>query len=589
MPLKSEIRALLQKSIDSLVQKSQLPIEANIVDISLERPRNPQHGDFACNIALQLAKSAQSNPREIALLIKEEMGASPEVEKIEIAGPGFINLFLTSTSRFLVIPTILAQCKQFGRSQIGKNKRVQVEFVSANPTGPLHVGHGRGAAYGAVVANLLETIGFNVHREYYVNDAGRQMHILTISIWLRYLQRCGITIDFPENGYRGDYVRELAAELYHQKGASLAPSKGAELKTILPGEAEYADKERYIDLLIEHSRQLLGEIPYRFIFDMGLNKILDGIRDDLRRFGIEYDEWFSERSLTDRGLVNRVIEKLREAGHIYEKDGALWFCSTQFGDEKDRVVQRENGQTTYFASDIAYHLDKYERGFDWIIDIWGADHHGYVPRVKAALKALGENTDRLNVLLVQFAILYRGSNRVRMSTRSGSFVTLRELREEVGKDAARFFYISRSSSQHLDFDLELAKSQSSENPVYYIQYAHARISSVFCQLRNRGYQHDINQGNENLEKLTSQYEVDLANKLGRYPEIIEFSALNTEPHLLAQYLREIAQSFHTWYNAEQFITPESGIRNVRLNLCLATQQIIRNGLNLLGVSAPENM
>jgi arginyl-tRNA synthetase len=349
------------------------------------------------------------------------------------------------------------------------------------------------------------------------------------------------------------------------------------------------DKEEHIDALIARAKQLLGDNRYRFVFELGLNTILDDIRDDLELFGARYDEWYSERSLTESGAVNKAIERLRQAGHLYQKDGALWFRSTDFGDEKDRVVERENGQITYFASDIAYHLDKLERGFERVIDIWGADHHGYVPRVKAALQALGDDPSKLDVLLVQFAILYRGGEKVQMSTRSGEFVTLRELRKEVGTDAARFFYVMRKCEQHLDFDLDLAKSQSSDNPVYYVQYAHARVCSVLQQAAQKGIDVELSEGLTNLERLVEPHEQALLVSLSKYPEVVEASALNEEPHQLTHYVRELANDFHTYYNAHKFLIEDANLRDARLKLILATRQVLRNGLNLLGVSAPEKM
>lgn len=586
--MKNEIEFLIQSAITSLVNAGTLPDEV-AAEVTLSRPREAKHGDYATSIALQLAKPARRKPRELAEAIVAVIGEDARIERIEIAGPGFINIHLSPAARQAVIGEILTAGENYGRSRLGAGRKIQVEFVSANPTGPLHVGHGRGAAYGAALAELLAAAGFSVHREYYVNDAGRQMDILAASVWMRYLQRCGIDVPFPANAYKGDYVREYAEQLYAQEGDGWAVSRQQLLDNLPPDAPEGGDKETYIDALITRVRELLGDNRYRFVFELGLNLTLDDIRDDLAAFGVEYDEWFSERSLTERGRVNKVIEQLRDANLLYEKDGALWFRSSEFGDEKDRVVQRDNGQTTYFASDIAYHLDKFERGFERVIDIWGADHHGYIPRVKAALTALGIEAERLDVLLVQFAILYRGGERVQMSTRSGSFVTLRELREEVGKDAARFFYVMRAPSQHLDFDLDLAKSQSADNPVYYIQYAHARVASVMRQLAERGLAHDRARGLAHLHRLTSTHEQALINLLGRYPELIESAALAAEPHQIAQYLRELAQGFHTWYNAEQFIVEDAELRDARLNLCLAVQQVIRNGLHLLGVSAPEIM
>jgi arginyl-tRNA synthetase len=511
------------------------------------------------------------------------------VARVEIAGPGFINFTLAPTAYHEMVSEILTQGEAFGRSNLGAGQRVQVEFVSANPTGPLHVGHGRGAAFGATVADLLEAVGFQAHREYYVNDAGRQMDILATSVWLRYLERCGAAIAFPANGYKGDYVRAIAAQLYQEHGSAYAAPADQVMAAIPPDTPQGGDKEVHIDALIARAKTLLGDNRYRYVFELALNSILDDIRDDLAGFGVEYDEWYSERSLSERGTVNKTIERLREAGQIYEKDGALWFRSSAFGDEKDRVIQRENGQTTYFASDIAYHMEKFERGFERVIDIWGADHHGYVPRVKAALQALGRNPNKLDVLLVQFAILYRSGVRAQMSTRSGEFVTLRELRQEVGNDAARFFYILRRSEQHLDFDLDLAKSQSNDNPLYYIQYAHARICSVLRQLQEKGLSWDEAHGIRHLARLTESHEEALLTTLSRYPEVLEAAALNHEPHQLAHYLRELANAFHTYYNAHTFLVADVVLRDARLTLILAVRQVLRNGLTLLGASAPEAM
>jgi arginyl-tRNA synthetase len=488
-----------------------------------------------------------------------------------------------------VIPDILARGHDYGRNELGQGRRVQVEFVSANPTGPLHVGHGRGAAYGAVVADLLEAVGFDVHREYYVNDAGRQMDILATSVWLRYLELCGEEFTFPVNGYKGDYVWDIAASLHREHGDDYRHPAADVFDGVPPDEPEGGDKETHIDGLIGRARQLLGDNRYRYCFELGLNTILDDIRDDLELFGVTYQEWYSERSLVASGAVNKVIDRLRDSGHLYEKDGAWWFRSTDFGDEKDRVVVRDNGQTTYFASDIAYHMDKLERGFDRVIDIWGADHHGYVPRVRAALEAIGDDPSKLDVLLVQFAVLYRGGEKVQMSTRSGEFVTLRQLRKEVGRDAARFFYVMRKCEQHLDFDLDLAKSESNDNPVYYVQYAHARICSVLRQAGERSIDVGPTPGTTNLELLQAEHEEALLRTLARYPEVVENAALNEEPHQLVHFLRELANDFHTYYNAQQFLVEDPRLRDARIKLILAAREVLRNGLNLLGVSAPEVM
>ncbi len=594
--MKPHLHTLLTQALAHLRQEGLLP-DAALVDIPLERSRDRTHGDFASSLALSLAKIARCKPRDLAERLVAALPISDRLAKVEIAGPGFINFFLTPTAYHATVSDILEQGDAFGRSDRGGGRRVQVEFVSANPTGPLHVGHGRGAAFGATVANLLEAVGYQVHREYYVNDAGRQMNILAASVWLRYLEHCGEQFPFPSNGYRGEYVRAIAAELYAEQGGAYVVPAARVFADLPPDEIRDeagnpigdGDKERYIDALVERARALLGDHRYRYLFERGLNAILDDIRDDLREFGVVYDHWYSERALEERGAVNKVINRLRDADYVYSQDGALWFRSTAFGDEKDRVVERENGQTTYFASDIAYHLEKFERGFDWVIDVWGADHHGYIPRVKAALQAMGENPDRLDVLLVQFAILYRNGERAQMSTRSGEFVTLRELRQEVGNDAARFFYVMRKSEQHLDFDLDLAKSQSRDNPVYYIQYAYARVCSVVRQLREKEFSRDQQRGLAHLALLSDPHEDALLVALSRYPEVVEAAAISHEPHQLAHYLRELANAFHSYYNECRVLVAEDDLRDARINLSLATRQVIKNGLILLGVSAPEAM
>jgi len=586
--MKSHIQQLVTEALGVLVEDLGLAPE-RLPAVLVERPRQAGHGDFSTSLALVLAKAAGRPPRDLAQRLAQALPPSPLVAKVEIAGPGFVNFHLARSAYHALVPRILTAGPDFGRSNQGAGRRVQVEFVSANPTGPLHVGHGRGAAYGAVVANLLEAVGFSVHREYYVNDAGRQMDILATSIWLRYLELCGEDLVFPSNGYKGDYVWDIAATLHREHGDAYSHPV-AEVFEGAPADAPAGgDKELHIDALIAQAKQLLGDNRYRYVFELALNVILDDIRDDLEKFGVVYDEWYSERGLAERGAINRVIEDLRDSGYLYEKDGALWFRSSAYGDEKDRVVVRENGQTTYFASDIAYHRDKLERGFERVIDVWGADHHGYIPRVKAALQALGEDATRLDVLLVQFANLYRGGEKVQMSTRSGEFVTLRELRKEVGRDAARFFYVMRKCEQHLDFDLDLAKSQSSDNPVYYVQYAHARIHSVFRQAADKGLSTELSAGDENLARLVEPQELALLTTLARYQEVVEGAALNEEPHQLTHYLRELANDFHTWYDSHQFLVPDQALRDARLKLSLATRVVLRNGLELLGVSAPETM
>ena len=436
--MKKKLETLLQQAL--LTLKKEMVIADNLnVSIALERCRDAQHGDFATNLAMILAKQAKLNPRELADKLVSALPKDNTVTKVEIAGPGFINFFMDSSAQFDVIKRIHGQGIDFGQSQVGAGKKVQVEFVSANPTGPLHVGHGRGAAYGSVVADLLEAVGFNVHREYYVNDAGRQMDILATSIWLRYLEECGEPVRFPDNGYRGGYVNDIARDIYRNAKNDYRRPFDLVLEDIPGDESQGGDKEAHIDALINRAKTLLGTVGYRDIFQAGLNNILADIKSDLQEFGVDYQYWFSEQQLMDDGSVEAALGRLQASGHLYEKDGATWFASSGLGDEKDRVVKRENGQYTYFASDIAYHMNKLDRGFDQIIDIWGADHHGYIPRVKAAIQALGADAVKLKVLLVQFATLYRGEEKVQMSTRSGEFVTLRQLRDEVGKDAARFF------------------------------------------------------------------------------------------------------------------------------------------------------
>lgn len=588
--LKAQIEQRLQAAMSALQAAGHLPADWAAVPV-LTIPKDASHGDFATNLALQLAKPMGLSPRQAAEQLVAALVDRAGITRIEIAGPGFINFFVDPAAAFALIDQILAAGERFGRSERGAGQRVQVEFVSANPTGPLHVGHGRGAAYGSVVSTLLAAIGHQVHREYYVNDAGRQMHILATSIWLRYLERCGAALRFPSNGYKSEgYIFEIAEALFAAHGEGLAVPVAAVFDGVPADEPDGGDKELHIDALIERAQALLGAERYRTVFQAGLTSILADIEQDLAEFGVTYDQWYSEQSLTDRGLIDRALARLADAGHLYEQGGALWFRSTAFGDDKDRVVRRDNGQTTYFASDIAYHLEKFERGFDRVIDIWGADHHGYIPRVKAALTALGCDASRLDVSLVQFAILYRGGERVQMSTRSGSFVTLRELREEVGNEAARFFYVMRAAAQHLDFDLDLAKSQSNDNPLYYIQYAHARVASVFRQLPLRGFAHEPVKGAAAYVRLTEPQEQALLKRLGQYAGTVERAALGLEPHVLVHYLRDLAQDFHSYYNAHAFLLADDApLRQARLNLVAATRQVLANGLILLGVSAPEEM
>ena len=585
--MKQHIADLIQDAIDAL--KAAGEFDADLVaKIQIDNTKDKQHGDFACNVALTLAKVARRKPRDIAQLICSHLPASASVTKTQIAGPGFINFFISQDATQAIIGKVLEEGEKFGRNNSGAGHKVQVEFVSANPTGPLHVGHGRGAAYGASVSNLLEASGYEVEREYYVNDAGRQMNILAASVWLRYLQQAGEDIVFPSNGYQGAYVKDIAEQLHQSAGDRLKHS-ATQVMANLHADGPEGDKEKHIDDLIVRAKDLLGESDYWLVFDAGLDSIRDDIKQDLQGFGVDYQHWFSERSLDQGDQINRAIKKLQEQEHVYEDGGALWFRSTAFGDDKDRVVKRDNGQTTYFASDIAYHLNKFERGMDTVINVWGADHHGYITRVKAALEALGIDPKRLVVKLVQFAILYRGEERVQMSTRSGSFVTLRELREEVGKDASRFFYVTRKSEQHMDFDLELAKTESKDNPVYYIQYAHARICTLINRLAKENMAWDSAMGLKQLEKLKEAAEITLMQQIALYPEVLANAASNHEPHQIAHYLKDLAGNFHSYYNAHRMVIDDVPLRNARMCLCMAARQVMANGLDLLGVDAPEHM
>ena len=556
------------------------------IETTVERTRDATHGDFASNIAMQLAKPARRNPREIATDIVGALGSSEQVEKVEIAGPGFINFYLSPSALHAELRAILDRGESYGRQAAKDGPKILLEFVSANPTGPLHVGHGRHAAYGATVGNLLEAAGYPVHREYYVNDAGRQMDILGASVWLRWLQSNGIEVPFPDAGYRGDYIREIVADIDFN-GLSL-PDRDAVLEG-LPGQASKEDAEPYVEALIAKAKSLHGDDGFDRIRRQALESIRADIEDDLAEFGVTFDKWYSEQSLTTSGRIDDALAVLDERGMLYKKDGATWFPAMKFGDEKDRVVVRENGVKTYFASDIAYHFDKRERGFDILIDVLGADHHGYVARVRAGLEAMGYKGDDLEVELVQFVALYRGGEKMQMSTRSGQFDTLRKLRAEVGNDAARFYYVMRSNDQHLDFDLDVATSQSNDNPVYYIQYAHARIARVFGKAAELDLSWDENNGSAKLDRLVAVQEKSLMSALSRYPEIVELAARNRAPQTLVHYLRDLVADFHSSYNAHKVLGDDADLRDARLLLYAAVKTVVANGLSILGVSAPEKM
>lgn len=580
--MKDQLHALFSQAIDTLKADSVIP-QDHEVTLVFERTRQKEHGDFACNVAMMLAKPARKNPRELASMVVEALPNDDLITKIEIAGPGFINVFLASDARTSTLAVIFDKGERYGLGEPNSKQKIMVEFVSANPTGPLHVGHGRGAAYGDALARVLAAAGNQVEREYYVNDAGRQMDILALSVFVRYLQALDVKVDLPDNGYKGQYVIEMGDTLAQQHGDQyrISAQDFADAREGLEDEAA-------LDATIAVTKEKLGADGFKVFFDLALNSILSDIKQDLGEFGVDYDTWYSERSLFDSGKINKAIDMLKASGDVYEKGGAWWFRTTDYGDEKDRVVVRDNGQPTYFASDIAYHKDKLDRGFDLAINVWGSDHHGYIPRVKAALQALGLDQDRLKVLLVQFAVLYRGGEKVGMSTRSGEFVTLRELRDDIGSDAARFFYAQRKSEQHMDFDLDLAKAQNNENPMYYVQYAHARI----CRLFENAVQHGVSVNelaNADFSHLSNAQETSLLSALQRFPEVVEKAAQQFEPHQITYYLKDVATAYHSYYNSNKVLEAESSKRQAMLALSDATRQVIRNGLSIIGVGAPESM
>lgn len=579
--LKDQLHSLLLARVDALRLAGDLPA-GDLPPFVIEPPRNPAHGDLSSNLAMVLAKAARRPPMAVAALLMDGLELPSFVQGFEVLPPGFINFRLRAEAVLDVLSDILAAGPAFGQSVLNAGQKVQVEFVSANPTGPLHVGHGRGAAYGSALARLLRASGCEVQTEYYVNDAGRQMDILALSVWVRYLEASGFPISLPENAYRGAYVRDIAAALAARYGSRFQPAGSLALPQVEEPEAR-------LDAAIATCREALGGERYAEVHAFACDSILAGIKEDLEAFGVTYDNWYSERSLFGSGQIDRALETLRQGQFIEVRDGAQWFLSRQFGDEKDRVVVRDNGAATYFASDIAYHADKFARGFSTVINIWGADHHGYIPRVRAALTALGLEPAKLEILLVQFAALYRGGERVQMSTRSGEFVTLRELIDEVGVDAARFFYIMRRSEQHLDFDLDLAKSQSQDNPVYYLQYAHARICSVLRQAGQSAAGCEPQRGLQFRHLLVEKKEQALATLAGRFPELVANAAREREPHQIANYLRELAVEFHAYYNAHKILVSEAELRDARIALASAVKTVLANGLDLLGVTAPEEM
>jgi len=583
--VRAQIDQLLRNTLARFAEQRSVD---DSIDLSpqLERTRDARHGDFTTNIALRLAKPLRRPPRELAAELAELIPESTLIADVNVAGPGFINLSVSADAYRRELIDLIDAGESYGLAEWGANRRVIVEYVSANPTGPLHVGHGRHAAYGACVANLLRATGHDVHEEYYVNDAGRQMDILTVSVWLRYLQALGEEIEFPRAAYQGGYVRTIAGQLHAQWDDRLARFDRSSVLQLL-ADPPYKD-DLLLDSIIAAVRHGLGDTGFSVISNAARYSVLDDIREDLADFGVRPNNWYSERSLADGGAIQGALQRLNERERLYVRDGAVWFKATEYGDEKDRVVVRENGATTYFASDIAYHYEKRTRGFDLLLDIMGADHHGYVARVRAGLEAMGEPAESLEVRIVQFATLYRGTEKVQMSTRAGQYVTLRQLREEVGNDAARFFYVSRSYDQHLDFDLELAKEQSNDNPVYYVQYAHARVASLLKKMVAEGFSLTP-ASRSDLCTLTETAEQGLLVSLSRYPEVIHLAAANRTPQRVAQYLRDLSASFHSYYNAHRVLVSDESLRNARVALARGVQQVLHNGLTLLGVSAPESM
>lgn len=555
-------------------------------DLQLERTRDPKHGDFTTNIAMRLAKELGRPPRELAETLIKYIPQSELIEEVQVAGPGFINISVSTSTYHKELIDILKLGSGYGCSGLGNNQRVLVEYVSANPTGPLHVGHGRHAAYGASLANLLRATGHDVQEEYYVNDAGRQMNILAVSVWLRHLQLNGIEVSFPKNAYQGDYVIDIAKQIQTKLSEKFSAENKAALNEILSDLEN--DGEILLDKLISQTKDILGITKFNKLLKKALDNVLTDIKADLLEFGVKPDIWYSEASLDEKGSIERALTLLNKKKLLDIRDGATWFKATKFGDEKDRVVVRENGATTYFASDIAYHMEKRGRGFDVLLDVLGADHHGYIARVRAGLEAMGEPAESLEVRLVQFVSLYRGREKVQMSTRSGKYVTLRDLRNEVGNDAARFYYVSRSNEQHLDFDLELAKAESNDNPVYYIQYAHARISSLIKKMGEEGLKHKISSISD-LSILTEDNERALLVLLSRYPEIVELASVNRAPQNIVHYLRSLSADFHSYYNAHKMLVDDRKLRNARISLALGIRQVLYNGLTLLGVNAPDRM
>jgi len=547
--MKQQLENIIQSAYEKAIEKGDFQ-SPNKVNPLIEKPRQESHGDFSTNIAMVSASVQKMAPVKIANILLNNIDDSHHIiAKTEIAGPGFINFYLTPNAWHSKLENIHAQGDRYGSSNMGNNERVLVEFVSANPTGPLHIGHGRGAAVGDSIANILSFCGYNVQREYYINDSGRQIHTLGRSVYLRYCEMMGQTIDYPEDCYQGDYIRELAQQ---------------EKDTL-----QNMDADDAISTCAKKAAQ----------------QILESIKSDLNVFRVTFNNWFSEQSLYDSGKIENTFQWAREKGLTYEKDGAVWFRTKKWGDEKDRVICKKDGQNTYFASDIAYHKDKFDRGFNRLIEVWGADHHGYIERLSAAIESFGKQRDQFDVILVQLVNLLRNGEPVAMSTRAGKFVTLKDVIDEVGPDACRFLFLMRHHDSPLDFDLELAKKQTNDNPVYYVQYVHARISSIL----KKAAQEKKEISCHSLDALHSDNDLRLIKSLTEFPEMVHTSAMRLEPHRVAYYLTHLASLFHTYYNQNRVLSDDQALTSARLSLVKAVQTVIRNGLALLGVNAPESM
>ncbi len=586
--MKEIVETLVAQGLQALASQGVVALPEG-VRYTVERTRDPSHGDFASNVAMVFGKTAGMAPRAFAEKLIAALPPSAQLAKVDIAGPGFINFTLVAGHQFSIVKTILEKKAEFARPNVGNGTKVLIEFVSANPTGPMHVGHGRGAAYGSALANVMAATGFQVEREYYINDAGRQADVLAVSLWLRYLELLGEKVAIPSRAYPSPYVIDNAKLLLQQYGEKFKRPYADLIRDVPADSSEDGDaakivKEKHLDALIERTKQLLGD-DYRLMQDCGLNEQLGAIKATLTKLNVHFDRWYSERTLVQSGAVESALKRLREKDAVYEKDGAIWLKTESFGDEKDRVLIKKDGALTYFTPDIAYHLDKLDRGYDLLIDVWGADHHGYIARMRAAIEQLSGKGKQFHVALIQFVTLSSG----RMGKRSGNFVTLNDLIDEAGADATRFFYLTRSPEQHLEFDIELARSQSKDNPVYYIQMAHARICSVFRNAIEKALSYDAQLGLEHVHKLEHPKATGVATLLAQYPEVLAAAARNEAPHMLTHYLNDVATDFHSWYNDDKVLVDDATERNTRMVLCEATRIVLADGLAMLGVSAPEQM